>query len=29
MIKIGKIGVNSIKIKDKNKFEIRIYEKYF
>ena len=29
MIKIGKIEVNSIRIKDKNKFEIIIYEKYF
>jgi len=29
MIKIEKIEVNSIRIKDKNKFEIIIYEKYF
>lgn len=29
MKKIKKIRVNSIRIKDKNKFEIIIYEKYF
>jgi hypothetical protein len=29
MRKIGKRGVNSIRIKDEMKFEIIIYEKYF